>query len=347
MRKYALLLLALCGGLAGSALAAPEGARLFSRHCAACHGEQGEGGIGVPLSLPSFQAGVSDEYLRQTIRKGRPGRVMPAFTRLSDAEVDALVTQLRTWAPSAGQPHFTAVGQGDARRGKALYASHCASCHGAEGEGGKGTGVTFSRPRNLPIMAPALNNPGFLASASDAQIRSTILAGRAGTPMPAFASKLSAQAADDLVAYIRGFAPTTPGLQKVGPAAQAPSLVQDSPYDFETTVANVKRAVESNNFTFIREQKLDYGLVPSARESSRQHVIYFCNFGMLNDALATDPRVGVFLPCRITVAEQGGKVRLMATNPKRLSPIFNNAELDAFCDRMTHQYRTVMEEATL
>ena len=347
LRKSALLLLALFGGLIGNALAAPDGARLFSRHCASCHGERGEGGIGVPLSLPSFQAGVTDEYLRRTIRHGRPGRVMPAFTRLSDAEVDALVRQLRSWGPNAGQPRFAPVGKGNVQRGKGLYAAHCASCHGAQGEGGKGTGVTFSRPRNLPVMAPALNNPGFLASASDGQIRSTIVHGRAGTPMPAFASKLSAQAADDLVAYIRAFATPDRSTQTAGAATQAPNLIQDSPYDLETTVANLKRAVESNNFTFIREQKLDYGLVPSARESIRQHVIYFCNFGMLNSALAMDPRVGVFLPCRITVVEQDGKVRLMATNPKRLSPIFNNAELDGFCNRMTREYRGVMEEATL
>lgn len=347
MRKSGLLLLALFAGLAGNALAAPDGVRLFSQHCAACHGEQGDGGIGVPLSLPSFQTSVSDEYLRRTIRNGRPGRVMPAFSRLSDAEVDALVKQLRTWAPETDQPHFARVGKGDALHGKALYAQHCASCHGMQGEGGQGTGVTFSRPRKLQIMAPALNNAGFLASASDAQIKTTILSGRAGTPMPAFAPKLTAQAADDLVAYIRGFAPPATQAGKAGPASQAPHLVQDSPYDFITTIANLKRAIESNSFTFIREQKLDYGLVPADRETSRQHVIYFCNFGMLNAALATDPRVGVFLPCRITVFEQQGKVRLMATNPKRLSPIFNNVELDGFCDRMTREYRSVMEEATL
>lgn len=40
------------------AQAALDGARLFARHCAVCHSERGEG-VGVPLALPSFQAGVA------------------------------------------------------------------------------------------------------------------------------------------------------------------------------------------------------------------------------------------------------------------------------------------------
>ncbi|MBI3562952.1 MAG: c-type cytochrome [Gammaproteobacteria bacterium] len=51
--------------------------KLYSRHCAACHGVEGNGGVGVPLSLADLHAVVDDVYLRQTIRYGRPGRIMP------------------------------------------------------------------------------------------------------------------------------------------------------------------------------------------------------------------------------------------------------------------------------
>ncbi len=65
--------------------------------------------------------------------------------------------------------------------GAKLYGRNCAACHGANGEGSKGTGVTFLRSRDLPIMAPALHNPGFLAAATDAMIKATLLHGRKGT----------------------------------------------------------------------------------------------------------------------------------------------------------------------
>jgi cytochrome c oxidase cbb3-type subunit 3 len=46
--------------------------------------------------------------------------------------------------------------------------------------------VTFSRRRDLPFIAPTLNNAGFLATASDDMIRHTLRHGREGTPMRYF-----------------------------------------------------------------------------------------------------------------------------------------------------------------
>ncbi|HHO59607.1 MAG TPA: DUF302 domain-containing protein, partial [Thiotrichales bacterium] len=71
------------------------------------------------------------------------------------------------------------------------------------------------------------------------------------------------------------------------------------------------------------------------------------NFGFLFEALAIDPRVGMFLPCRVTVIEKDGKVTLSTINPKRLSKLFNNHELDESCDTMYGVYQTLLEDATL
>jgi len=344
-RIIALTLLVLAGSF--QAQAAPDGARLYARNCAACHGENGGGGLGVPLSLPSFQATVSNDYLHKTIRLGRPGRVMPT-SALPDADIAAIVRHIRSWN-KAPVPKFSATPiKGNAEHGHALYAAKCAACHGTGGEGGKGTGVTFSRPRDFPIMAPALNNPGFLAAASDSMIKKTLMNGREGTPMASFLNQgLKEKDIDDIVSFIRSFEkaprPRHGGVLETEQAV----LTMDSPYDLKTTIENVKRAASSNNFVFIREQPLSHGLVPTGQEDPRQHIIYFCNFSMLNAALATDPRVGLFLPCRITVVEQNGKVRMMTVNPKRLSKIFNNAELNTLCDEMTKHYLAIMEEAAI
>ena len=60
-----------------------------------------------------------------------------------------------------------------------------------------------------------------------------------------------------------------------------------------------------------------------------------------------DPRVGLFLPCRVTVAEHRGKVLVLTINPKRLSAIFNNAELNEMCEQMQKLYTDIIEEAIL
>ena len=327
---------------------ATDGATLYAQNCAACHGDQGSGGIGVPLALTSGPGLVSDDYLRKTIRHGRPGRVMPAFAALSDAEVQAIVRHVQSWGTAQPPRYAQTPVRGNVANGRRLFAAHCASCHGAGGEGGKGTGLTLSRPRDLPIMAPALHNPGFLASASDQMIKTILVKGIKGTPMVSFLERgLNEKDINDVVAFVRRFEhePLAESATVLEP--EQPSIVVESPHDLPTTVARLKQALVGNNFVFIREQALDDGLVPAGREDPRRHIVYFCNFGLLSEALRTDPRVGLFLPCRITVVEQGGKVRMMAANPKRLSRLFNNSELNRLCHQMTHMYRTIMDDATL
>ena len=155
--------------LTGTVAAGPDGKALYGRHCAACHGADGHGGVGVPLALPDFLANVSDTYLAKTIRHGRPGRVMPAFDNLNEDQLQALIGHIRTWMPegTARPERDERPVNGDKAHGGALFARHCAECHGAKGEGGPGTGVTFSRPRDLPVIAPALNNTAFLDAATD------------------------------------------------------------------------------------------------------------------------------------------------------------------------------------
>lgn len=331
-----------------AALTAPDGATLYARHCGACHGEEGEGGIGVPLSLPSFQATIDEDYLHRSIRYGRPGRVMPAFTHFPEQEVDAIVKYVRGWNHGPAVKYPRTPVRGDARNGKQLYAKYCASCHGENGGGGKGTGITLPRPRVTAIVAPALNNPGFLASATDTMIKATLRKGREGTPMPSHSKQaLKEKEINDLVSYVRSYARSPKAESATLIYTESATLIVDSPYDMKTTIENIKRAVGSNNYIFIREQPLSYGLVPEGEEDPRQRIIYFCNFNQMNEAITTDPRVGLFLPCRITVVEQDGKVKMMAVNPKRLSAIFNNSELNEMCDEMTKRYMAIMEEASL
>jgi len=330
-----------------AAAGAPDGGELYAVHCAACHGTTGGGGVGVPLSLSSFLNSIDDDFLRRTIRHGRPGRVMPAFSKLSDAQIDAIVRFIRAWSDKPAPQYSGSPVRGDAVHGKSLYASYCAACHGEEGEGGKGTGVTFSRRRNLPIIAPALNNPGFLAAATDEMIRHTLQFGREDTPMRSFLVQgLSEQDIDDLVSYVRYFETREPPHRKLA-RDESRIIEAESNYTLEETVENLKQALVSQNFILIRTDTLEHGLVPEGEENPKEIILHFCNFSFLFDALAVDPRVGMFLPCRITVVERAGKVMVSAINPLYLSHLFNNAELDEYCLKMHGLYSAIIEEATL
>lgn len=327
--------------------AAPDGEALYLRNCSACHGQYGRGGVGVPLAQEDFLTSVTDDYLLTTIRRGRPGRVMPAFEELSGEQIGAIVKHIRGWMPAGAKVDIPRGRvRGDPERGKALYANHCAACHGANGEGGHGTGVTFSRPRDLPVIPPALNNPGFLKAASDQMIKATLMRGREGTPMVSFLEQgLSEADIEDIVAFVRSFE-KDPIHWRPADDSEA-TLVMDSPYGLEETVEAVKRAALGKNFRLIRVQRLEDGLYPAEEQDPRQVVVYICNFSFINLALTLDPRVGLFMPCRVTVVEDEAGVHVMAINPKYLSRLYNNAELDEACTQMYDIYVGILEEATL
>jgi len=270
---------------------------------------------------------------------------MPAFKSLSDSEVRKIIAYIRSLTKVKPPTRDEKPIHGDIARGKQLFAKDCAVCHGDHGQGGKGTGVTFSRPRDLPILAPALNNAGFLASATDSMIKRTLLEGREGTPMNPFkGKKVSEQDIDDIVSYVRSFEKDL----KPSPAEQESlTMVYEAHDSLENVVENIKRAAIGKNFKIIRVQNLDNGLVPADKESKKQVIVYFCNFELLNKALAIDPRVGLFLPCRVTAYEQNGVVKVVAINPKRLSHLFNNNELDKLCNQMQKVYSDILDEATL
>jgi cytochrome c oxidase cbb3-type subunit 3 len=94
-------------------------------------------------------------------------------------------------------------------------------------------------------------------------------------------------------------------------------------------------------------QTLEYGLTTPEKENPNQVIVYFCNISLLNQALAIDPRVGMFLPCRVSIFEKNGKVQVMSVNPKVLSRLFNNSELNQLCEQLEQSYTAIIEEATL
>jgi len=344
----ALSLLLLIGGLCQfTAHADSRGEALYNENCAICHGEDGSGGMGIPLSSASFLDAASTHYIRQTIRLGRPGRVMPSFYWMPEADISAIIDYINDWRKTPPRVWSARAIEGNPETGQQLYQTHCASCHGEDAKGGKGTGMHFSRPTDIPVTATALNNQGFLHSAPDEMLYFIIKYSRQGSTMPAASQLgLNNQQINDIVSYIRSFQRDNL-LKNDLYAEEPPSLIVDSPYSFEETLVNVKRAIAGANFIHIRDQALTDGLEVTMDKDNRQTIVYFCNFNFLYEALKIDPRVGMFLPCRITITEQAGKVQMMSINPKHLSQLFNNNELDESCDKMYDLYLGILEDASL
>ena len=110
---------------------------------------------------------------------------------------------------------------------------------------------------------------------------------------------------------------------------------------------DVKNAIVSHNYTFVREQAIDSRLVPTGWEARSVLIIYFCNFAKMNQALAIDVRAAQFLPCRITLIETSGGIELTVVNPAWVSESLGNPLLHQDCLQLKTDYLGIMDEASL
>ena len=94
----------LVAGLIGwsSAIQAKDVRQLYQESCAACNGEQMQGGLGSNLVDDLWKHGADDENIARVIRDGAAENGMPGFGSTFDpAQVRALVVYIREMGAQA------------------------------------------------------------------------------------------------------------------------------------------------------------------------------------------------------------------------------------------------------
>lgn len=170
------------------------GQAAFATNCAPCHGAGGAGqGFFPALVDDEWIWGGTMEDIEYTIRHGirnaddpeARSSLMPAFGAdgiLDRAQIRDLAQFVLHWSGRATDP--AAV-----ERGRPLYAEHCASCHGEDGEGMTAVG------------APRLNDAIWLYGGKPEQIEAQIWRPRHGV-MPPWQGRLSDETIKMLTVYV-------------------------------------------------------------------------------------------------------------------------------------------------
>src|ERR1700719_2016738 len=111
------------------------GRKLFESTCAGCHGLDGRGGEKGPniATRPEISKRSDDEILA-ILQHGLPGSGMPAFSRLGDAKLQAVVRHLRTLQGMNSKT--VVVGNANEERKVFFKEGGCATCHMTNGAGG-------------------------------------------------------------------------------------------------------------------------------------------------------------------------------------------------------------------
>ena len=185
---------------------------LFGKNCSGCHGTQGKGGAALSITDPIYLAIADDTVLRKVITNGIAGTSMPAFAKsaggmLTETQVDVIVRGLREHYAKPNvlegvtAPPYSAAELGDSKRGAAVYDTYCASCHGANGKGGKASSIV---------------DGSFLALLTDQELRTLVIVGRPDFGAPDWRGNIpgkpmSAQEISDVVAWLSAQRPEFAG----------------------------------------------------------------------------------------------------------------------------------------
>ncbi len=177
-----------------------KGAAVFAATCVTCHGENGKGvGNVPPINRSDFLSATDDATMYDIISQGRLAKGMPQWGQvLPGAEIGDLVAYMRSWQKAAAGAAASTQGptptpapvKGNVERGVTVYAAHCASCHGFQGEG---------------VAGPDLRGSVFIRSQDDTVLHEWIVTGNPAKGMPGFARRLSTGDILDLIALLRSW----------------------------------------------------------------------------------------------------------------------------------------------
>ncbi len=212
------------------------GKQLYTRNCAQCHGDKGDGeGYATPHLSPrprNFTTGKfkvrttpngalpTHQDLVDIIRRGMPYTSMPAWPLLSDEQLSNLAYYVQTFSPDFAKaenipqavalPSAPSLTDETVAQGKKLFAeTGCARCHGTLGRGDGPSAPTLKDDWNQSIRAADLSQPWtFRGGSSRSDIFRTMSTGFNGTPMPAFVDGLTPEQRWAITDYIVSLAGT-------------------------------------------------------------------------------------------------------------------------------------------
>lgn len=178
---------------------APNGATLFATNCASCHGDNGQGSAYAPSLI-----GLPNALIHFELDTGRMPAAIPYDNdihhrpKFGQQEITALASFIQSFDPHP-DTSMPLMKDGDAIRGRKLFAENCAVCHSAG---------LFGGSVGSDNVAPSLMH------ASTFVVAEAIRGGPGA--MPRFGPDvLSDQNISDIARYVNAMQTQSAGFQKI------------------------------------------------------------------------------------------------------------------------------------
>lgn len=175
-------------------------AALYHNYCSVCHGDRGDGQSRASNSMrppprdfttPQSVQELTRERMIAAVKGGVPGTAMVSWkTQLNDAQIAQVVDYVR-------DTFMRASVAADASKGRRIYARTCSVCHGELGAGSMWASANLRPPPrdfSSEQTRMTLTREAMLAA---------VAAGRPGTAMAGYSTKLSQDDMNAVVDFIR------------------------------------------------------------------------------------------------------------------------------------------------
>lgn len=119
--------------------AVARGKNLFVGTCGFCHGANAKGGESGPDLVRSVLVlhDQNGDKIGPVVHGGRPGKGMPAFPNITDAQISDIAAFLKSRyqaAANRGAYQIQNINTGDPKAGEAYFKEKCSSCHSPTGD---------------------------------------------------------------------------------------------------------------------------------------------------------------------------------------------------------------------
>ncbi len=211
-----------------------QGGYVYERNCLVCHGEHGDGKGEMAATMTVKPRAFRDAqfkyrstpwgklpttgYLIRTIRKGRTGTAMGAFTHLRESDVRAVAEYVKLFSRKWRKPENYALPvelppepswlrdsaklEQHAAEGRKVFLVSCAACHGESADGKGPAATALKDDLGQPAQPADLREPHLRSGDEPSDIYRVLMTGLNGTPMVSFAETLSTETKWDIAAFI-------------------------------------------------------------------------------------------------------------------------------------------------
>ena len=114
---------------------------------------------------------------------------------------------------------------------------------------------------------------------------------------------------------------------------------------FDAVVAEIERLTPEQQFRVLHVHDVQETLAEKGFQRGPLKIIEVCNAGFANEALSKTVDVALFMPCKFSVYEAGGRTHVVLGRPTMISQMLPGSGLETLAAEVEAKLKKIMQAA--